>query len=243
MGGLALVRSKVPAKELKAHHDIAGALLAVVGTLTAILVALTAVEAQSRYQQARIMESTEANALSDLYHLSDHLEPNIKSKLQHDIRTYIEAVIFQEWDTFGLHSEPNRQAMKSVQDIWNDVCGYKPADMQQQDLHTVMLTSVDQLGDSRRYRLFVGNAGIPATLWCALIVGSLVTLAFTFFFGSEKFKLQVIMNLLIALTLSTNIVVIYLLSNPYQGEFKIEPIGMRRVGKAFIKGYKGGKYD
>jgi hypothetical protein len=68
IAGLLLVRRFVDHAYLKSHHEVAGYLLSVIGTLYAVLLAFVVVDAQSNVQQARQNAEAEANSVVDIFH-------------------------------------------------------------------------------------------------------------------------------------------------------------------------------
>jgi len=62
---------------------------------------------------------------------------------------------------------------------------FEPRTEAEQTLQSEGLTQVDDLDEERALRLLEGREGIPPILWVVLIVGGVITVAFTFLFGVE----------------------------------------------------------
>jgi hypothetical protein len=70
---------------------------------------------------------------------------------------------------------------------------------------------------------------LPPILWAVLIVSSITTIVFTFFFTGEKVLVQALMVALLSLTLAMGILVVCVLGNPYVGDWKIRPEQFTRI--------------
>jgi len=81
----------------------------------------------------------------------------------------------------------------------------------------------------RRFRITTGRHGIPAILWSVLIVGSISTIIFTYFLSGQTLKMHVFMVCLLSVPLSMGILVVYVLGNPYVGDWKIRPEQYMRI--------------
>ena len=68
--GLLVVRRNVDHQTLTTHHDVAGYLISIVGTLYAVVLGLIVVRSLNTYDQARLTVASEANALNNMFHLA-----------------------------------------------------------------------------------------------------------------------------------------------------------------------------
>src|ERR1700733_3570972 len=73
IGGMLLFRRFVSLENLRTHHDVVDPLLAVLGTLFAILLGFMLANSMQRFEEARATIQQEAGAVGDLYRLADGL--------------------------------------------------------------------------------------------------------------------------------------------------------------------------
>jgi len=66
-------------------------------------------------------------------------------------------------------------------------------------------------------------AGIHPLLWFVLIGGALATISFTFLFGAENLKAQIIMVVLLSAVISLILFTIMSLDFPFTGAVSISP--------------------
>jgi hypothetical protein len=228
VAGLFLTRKILGPKSLNHHHELASNILAVVGTLNAVLLGLVILEAQSRFQQARTNEAAESSAMGDMRMYAEYLPEPTRSLINNHVGTYVKLVRDVEWDSPPA-LQPNKEAVKEFHCLWKLVCDYNPTTSKEQNLQASMLTSLTQSFDLRRFRITTGRHGMPPILWSVLIVGSISTIIFTYFLSGHTLKMHVFMVSLLSLPLSMGILVVYVLGNPYVGDWKIRPEQFIRI--------------
>ena len=225
--GMLWVRKLFHITKLESHHEVAGYLLSVIGTLYAVLLGLIVVDVQSKYQQAQLMAETEANAAADMFMLAQALTPAEGDKLTKNIASYVDVVLQQEWGTEVAHASFTEGSVVPLRQIWKTLGSYEPVTNREQACYGTMLTTLGQLADARRFRVVSTRGGISHVLWGVLIVGGICTVLFTYFFGVENAYAHIAMMALLSLCLSLNVMLVVLFSNPYRGDLKIEPDGFR----------------
>src|SRR5271163_2426761 len=86
--------------------------------------------------------------------------------------------------------------------------------------HRVIDKSIDQLNlisqaRSRRYNYY--QQDLPSVVWTVIYLGCLMTIGFSYFFGSNVFRAQVLMCGFFSVLLGMTILAILELAHPYQG--------------------------
>src|SRR5262249_32314689 len=102
-----------------------------------------------------------------------------------------------------------------------------------QAIYSSMLTQFGQVADSRRFRVVTSHGSVSPVLWAVLIAGGALTIVFTYFFAVESLKAQALMTILVAVTISLNVMLVGLFSNPYRGNLRIQPSGFMYDQKMF----------
>lgn len=225
--GMLAVRKYFHVTILESHHEVAGYLLSVIGTLYAVLLGLIVVDVQGKYSQAQIMAETEANAAADLFLLSQALSPEVRDKIAGGVSEYVDVVLNEEWGNNVPRTSFTRGSAMPLRQIWQTVSSYEPVTNRQQACYSTMLTTLGQLADARRFRVVSTRGGISPVLWLVLIAGGVATVLFTYFFGVSNVFAHSMMTALVALCLSLNVMLVVLFSNPYKGDLKIQPDGFR----------------
>jgi len=231
VGGLFLIRLKVPKDVLQSNHEVASVMLGMVGTLYAVLLGLVVVDALSKYETAHATESAEANSLATIMHVALTLPEKDRQRIIRASANYVEEVVNEEWDALATKKAPTSKAVLAFVQLWLDIGCFDPRTPREENLHNTMLSAVQQLGDSRRARIAFSQEGLPPLLWGVLIFGGMFTVAFTYFFASANLILQASMTALVVVLLAMNILLVAFFGNPYQGEFKLQPQALIHVQK------------
>jgi hypothetical protein len=223
--GMLFVRKRFLLSTLESHHEVAGYLLSVIGTLYAVLLGLIVVDVQSKYQTAQLMAETEANAVADLFLLSQSLAKPVRTSLTKNISDYIDIVVDKEWGSDVSPTTFSEGSVVPLRKIWQIVGSYDPVTNREQACYSTMLSTLGQLADARRFRVVSTRGGISSVLWGVLIAGGVSTVLFTYFFGVQNIYAHIAMTTLVALCLSLNVMLVVLFSNPYRGDLRIQPSG------------------
>jgi Protein of unknown function (DUF4239) len=223
VGGHVLVRRLVPHAMLEKHNDVTGFVLAIVGVIYAVLLAFVVVIAWESFNTSESNAQNEVTAASDLYRLSKTFRDPQRQALRDELKHYAEIVRDKEWPAMQ-HGGESAEA---------DDSGHRIS-----DLAVLMINSdarnhlaveesvmglVRELQDARRTRLNENDEGIPRSLWTGLILGAICTIAFTYLFGVENFRMQLVMTALLATLVALMLSMIVALDYPYRGATSISP--------------------
>ena len=241
VGGLYLFRRFTNMKRLRESQEVAGYLLAIIGTMYAVLLGLVVVEALAKFQEARNNVQTEANSLADVFLLSERFSPDKEKKIKDLCNHYAERVIDVEWqlmDECKIDMESRKTAIKLMRAVEE----LDPKTQTEQGLYPIVVQEVCQLWDCRRTRTNAAQAGVPAEEWVVLLIGGLVTIAFTYFFALEHAALQMVMTGMISVIISLNLLLVLWFGYPFSGDRKVHPDAFR-VDKQIFENQLGNHID
>ncbi len=225
--GLLLVRRYVAHDELTTHHDVAGSFLSIVGTLYAVVLGFIVVASLNSFDKARLDVEQEANSLHDIFHLTRGMPSEQGHKLRQLCLDYAECMVNEEWACMeqGVESQKAHQIAVA---IWDNVIGFQPRESGQQDVHSSLLSQMNDLGDARRERLMASTPTYDKVVWLVLLLGATVTIVFTYFFGVENLGTQMIMTGLVTIILSLNLVLVAMFGYPFSGDVKVPSVAFER---------------
>jgi hypothetical protein len=176
------VQRRVPLEKLEAHHEVAGALIVVLGTMYGILVATVIVAVWGRYDDTKNEAAREANSAGDLYRTVEHLASPTGEKLRDLSVRYLDAVITEEWPLLRKgRAGPKTSAI--VDDLWRSVTDWQPLSLGETNLQAAALRSTSELAELRRHRLARSQTPPIPGVWTLMIVGAVFVIGFSFFFG------------------------------------------------------------
>ncbi|HEY9786473.1 MAG TPA: hypothetical protein V6D17_13785 [Candidatus Obscuribacterales bacterium] len=237
VGGLLYVRKRVPYHSLVAYHEVAGYLLSVIGTLYAVLLGFVVVDAMTQVQEARLTVEKEADAIANVFLAADGFPQAERDRIQELSQRYVKLVIEDEWQAMA-RSAYSRAAFDVSWLLWKEGVHFRPKTEAEQSLHQCMLEELSNLSDARRARLLKSRHGVAPILWLALITGGIFTLVFTYFFGVQNIRVQIVMTVLVAFTLALNVMLVVLFGRPFAGDLAVQPEAFRldqEIFNAYLK--------
>lgn len=78
-------------------------------------------------------------------------------------------------------------------------------------------------------RIIDSGTGVHGIIWFVLIAGGLITIIFSFFFGTENHGAQVIMTVLLAALIALILFTVLELDYPFSGDFTIKPTALQQL--------------
>jgi hypothetical protein len=97
----------------------------------------------------------------------------------------------------------------------------RPVDPGSSALQSELLQQLDQLTQARRARVVLSEGSVPGVVWTVLALGAVVTVGFTFFFGTINLRAQVLMTGLLAFTIFLDLEVIVTVNRPFTGPVSV----------------------
>ncbi len=213
--GLYLVRRLVNVDRLKENHEVAGVTFGALGAFYGVVLAFVIVAAWERFDQANANAHNEATALETLYKLGAGLSEPMRSRLDSEVLEYTHRVVDEELPqmaTMRYH-----MATKGAHDLWSMVISYHPADSHEEVLIGMALAELGQISQARSQRLLFYNDDLPPMVWLIIYLGCIITIGFSYFFGSRDFRAQGIMCAFFSIWLGITILAILELAHPYHG--------------------------
>jgi hypothetical protein len=224
--GLIVARRFTDLKTLTECHEVGNALLTVVGTMYAVLLGLVVVDSIAKFQKAGVIVEQEANTLADVFLLSERFPEPKRLEVQRLCKEYADDVVNREWKEMARGSISHTARSTVIALTWA-VCNFEPVTENQKSIYPVAVTQACQLWDNRRARINMSLSTVPAPEWVVLIVGGLVTISFTYFFGLENLRVQIAMTSMVAVLIALNVLLVVMFGNPFSGEVMVHPDALR----------------
>ncbi len=100
---------------------------------------------------------------------------------------------------------------------------FEPGTESEQALRSEGLTQLDDLDEYRALRLLEVREGLPRIVWVVLIVGGVITVAFTFLFGMETPWLHMLAVAALTVIVSLILYTVATLEYPFDGSLRVQP--------------------
>jgi hypothetical protein len=226
VAGLLFVRRFLHTRNLISSHDVGGYLLSVIGTMYAVILGLIVVDAMGRFQEARLTTERESNALANVILLSKQLPSEKRIQVQRLTRKYIAHVLEDEWPILD-YGEFAPVARRTAVDLIDAISDFDPQSGKDAAIYGAEIEALGEFWNCRRSRINTAAHGLPALEWVVLIVGGVLTVAFTYFFKLEHLRIQIIMTAMVAAMIALCLFLVLMFGYPYSGELKVDPSHFR----------------
>jgi len=228
VGGVLLVRRFFDVGNLKHHHDVAGPIFSTLGVVYAVLLAFAIVIVWQDFDRTQNNVILEANYYGDIYRDSVGLPEPFRSQLTSAMDDYINTIINDEWKLLAVGQRSMVVQDKSDK-IWKMFGDFEPKTEKERIFLAEILNRANNAGELRRQRIADASAGIHPVLWFVLLFGGIITVVFTFFFGSENLGAQLIMTTLLAVLIVLILFTILIMDFPFSGDLYISPDAFKQV--------------
>jgi Protein of unknown function (DUF4239) len=215
VAGLCLVRRLVPLDRLQKNHEVASVTFGVLGAFYGLVLAFVIVAAWQRFNQANAGALEEATALESLYKLGAAFPEPMRNQLDSVVLEYSHRVIDTEWPEMADNSFQGGKV--GAHELWAAVLAYHAADGREQLLVDKSIDQLNLISQARSQRVFYYGDDLPSVVWTVIYLGCLMTIGFSYFFGSNVFRAQVLMCAFFSILLGMTILAILELAHPYQG--------------------------
>jgi hypothetical protein len=223
VAGLVLIRRYADIGWLKRHHDVASFFFLMIGTLYAVLIAFAIFVVWTQFQDAGANLEHEANEIGDLSRMALTMSEPMRSDVRMALANYIHAVLEDEFPAMASDRTSPR-TWQAVEQLWMVYADAEPTTLKMQANYEESLRHLNELSDYRRNRLFTMRGTVPKMLWCLLVTGGIMLIAFTYFFGHESLLTQAAMTAALAGILAFSLFLIYAYDSPFSGAARISPL-------------------
>lgn len=222
LGGLLLVRRRMPVEKLKPQHEVAGFIVAVVGVMYGVLVASVVVMVWAQFDATRRDVEHEAGAVASLYRVAEGLPGAERQRIHDAADAYVEVVVADEWPAMAAN-KLSVSTQLALDELWATVREPEFPDAHDLLLQDKLLDQVEKVTELRRARLTAAGDGLSWLLWLVLIAGAAITIAYCYFFGVAQPTAQVILVGLLTLMICLDLFLIAALDLPFTGVLVVKP--------------------
>lgn len=232
MAGPAIVRRYVPLKKLQNNNEVAGFKFATIGVVYAVLLAFVIIVVWERFNHAEVTVAREASAAATVLRLSQGVEPAHGAAIRKATVDYLKTAVAKDWPAMerGKASPEGGAAMSS---LYAAAVGTRNWDVREGVVVAEILRNIDQVSESRRLRLLTSHGIVPGVIWVVLFTGAFLTVGFTFFFGTENLRAQMLMSGALAILVFSGILTITVIDRPFAGPVKVGPEALISIVEDF----------
>jgi hypothetical protein len=235
MAGPIIVRRYVELTRLRTNNEVAGFKFATVGVLYAVLLAFAVVVVWEKFNQADSEVAKEAGAAATIFLLTNGVGSEHGAVIRNATADYLTAAITKDWP--AMEKEKDSPAVtEALGGVYIAVLRFHSFSANEAVVIAAILQQVDRISASRRERLVMADGVVPDIIWVVLFGGAFITVGFTFFFGAENLKAQVMMTGALAILIFVGLLTIAAIDHPFAGTVKVGPEALSNVVRDFAGG-------
>jgi hypothetical protein len=228
MVGPVVVRRFVQLDRLRTNNEVAGFKFATVGVVYAVLLAFAVIVVWEKFNDAEATVAREASAAATIYRLADGLDAAHSAPLKEAMNAYLSAVIDKGWPAME-HGRASADVTRALSNMYATILKSRSTDAIDPILTGEILRQLDEVSASRRSRLVASTGTVPGVLWFVLVSGAIITVAFTFFFGTPNLRAQSLMTAALSILVFSGLLTVVVFDRPFAGSVKVEPEALMRV--------------
>jgi hypothetical protein len=236
LGGLIATRplARRFLKSSSAHNEVVSFFFAGIGVFYGLALGLIAVGTWQNFTEVDSLVGKEAAELASLYRDFDGYSQPFRRQLEDALRDYTKLVVENEWPAHQKGQTPERGTI-ALDDIENQIMAFEPRTERDKIVHAEVLHSLHSLVELRRMRLQSVPAGLPAALWCVVMIGAWLNVSITYLFWVENFRLHAILVALLATFIALLVFLTAAMDNPFRGQFSVSEDSFRIVLQQVMK--------
>jgi Na+/proline symporter len=228
LAGLHLVRRKYSAEELKENHEVAAIIFNAFGLFYGVMVAFVVFVTWSGYDDATKNLQMEASEALDIFYSAKGFPDPANKIIQQRLKGYVTSVYNDEVNRMSqgeisLYSGGAHARTTTLFDQMDE------KSIPNRELYAESLRRLNNLAQYRRLRIFAGNDTVPPVIWLVLLVGGVITVVYTFFFGMKSLKAQYMITTALTVTITLILFLIYILDHPFTGTSKVSTEPLKEV--------------
>lgn len=232
MAGPVLVRRRIAIEKLRTNNEVAGFKFATIGVLYAVTLAFVVIITWERFHDAEKALAAEAGAAATIYRLSTGLDEATGSRLRKQVTAYLQSVVDDEWPAMAA-GHWSHVTTGTISNLYWTLVHFRPADLHDADVQEDLFREADKLTEARRERLMMAEGTVPNAIWFVLLLGAVLTIAFTFFFGTQNVLTQSLMTGVLAALIFSAILVVIAIDRPFTGAVVVPQESIQTVLQEF----------
>ena len=229
IAGFLVVHRFIPAEVRRIHNDVAGFVFATLGVTYGVLLAFVVLVVWEQFNDAKANVENESSVAMVLYkNVTTYPDEAASRAMKEGLLKYVHQAVEEQ------HSMSAEQSARGSAAALNQLLalldGIVPDSAHEQILYTQILQNLNELSKYRNLRHQATHEELPSVVWIGVLAGAIITIGFTFLFGTENFWAHIVMMSLLAALIAIVIYVVIEMDHPTRGSVTIGfPEGYSRI--------------
>ena len=231
VAGMLFVRRSAPKGSYFEDGDRAAGVFGVLATGFAVLIGFVVFLSFESFDTSRSGAETEARLVGQQFETAQFLPADVRGRLSGDLVCYARAVVHREWpamESGTLGEEVNPWGVE----MFRTIRAVEPRSASEQTAYDKWFDQRSDREAGRADRIHGAAGVIPAPLWIVLFLSAGIIFVFMLLFAdsAERAFVQAIMIGSVALVMSSTLLLLWFLDNPYHGGAGgLRPVAMERT--------------
>jgi hypothetical protein len=210
------------------HNDVVSWVFAGIGVFYGLALGLIAVGTWENFTGINGQVSKEVASLAALYRDLDAYEPQLRAKLEGELREYTRFIVQKDWPAHrqGAVEEEGTRLLDRFEDA---VMAFEPKTDREKIVHAEVLHSLDDVVELRSLRLGSVTTGLPASIWTVVLIGGALNIAVMYLFWVDNLTLHAVLVAVVATFIALLVFLTAAMDNPFRGDFSVSPDGFKDV--------------
>ena len=135
-------------------------------------------------------------------------------------------MVNDEWPKME-EGETSKEVFFTYVKLVTTVSNFQPSNDGESNLHQALISAIQEVGDCRRKRMLALHSTWTRQLMPMLITCSIIVLAFAYLYVRRGAVLHAVLICFVAIALGGNLGLVFVLSNPFAGDWKILPVSFQ----------------
>ena len=225
---IAIVKITIPVHILYKDNPVIGNISSFISIIYGVLAGLMALYLINNINYTSDAVQREGNAVANIYRNIHWLEGPMQANMQLQIKQYIEQVVNVEWPLMEHGSPLDKKGDLIIENLAFDIYHYTAVGHTGSLIQNDLIDEVKTLYDARQQRIRMSFAALNPQIWVVVLLGTILSLGMNYLFGIN-FRLHVVSVSAAALMAASIIYLLISLDRPFQGDFIVEPDGLKSV--------------
>jgi hypothetical protein len=217
----------------KESNDFTGAVVEVIGTTYAVILAFMLSGVWNNLQAAQANAAQEANALVNIWRISSNIDAATSADVQALCLKYAQNALAVEWPAMRDQKALPRVGGEIIDQLWRLAGQSRDRGGGTYVATYQFVEELRMLTEYRRIRVMNSQEELPGILRVVLIAGGTITVAASCFFGVPNFRFHVLQVVVLSFLISLVLVAITDIDRPYQGNEVVQPTGFALALQTF----------
>jgi hypothetical protein len=231
MCGPVLVRRSVSVEHLSTNNEIAGFKFATVGVIYAVLVAFAMIVVWEKFSEAQASVVKEAGASATIYRLAAGRDPKMMATKE-ALGNYLRLAVDRDWPRMAVEKQ-SQEVTQALDALYAAALRLDGGESRQTALLMEMFTQLGSITEARRTRLHLATGVVPPVIWVVLFSSAVLSVVFTFFFGTRNLRAQVLMTGILSALTFTALFAIVQIDHPFTGPSTVSSEPLKHVLEDF----------